>query len=95
MSGKLIYVGNYMDGNGEVGTLIASDINNANKFLEDPDFSFIKVLYTHQQNCMVTYPSLLDIPIVYATQGFLNCEHLTRSLGGAASFCRGQRLGGG
>ena len=90
-----IYVGNYTDGNGKVGILIASDTNDANKVLEDPDFSFIKALYTHQQSFVVTYPSLPDNPIVYAMHGFLNRAHLTRSLGGTASFFRGQRLGGG
>lgn len=52
-------------------SLIASNSKDANKVLDDPDFSFIKALQTAQQNFVVTDPSLPDNPIVYATQGFL------------------------
>ena len=54
------------------GGLIAANSGDANKVLDDPDFSFIKALQTAQQNFVVTDPSLPDNPIVYATQGFLN-----------------------
>ncbi len=52
--------------------LIAPTLADANKVLDDPDFSFIKAIQTAQQNFVVTDPSLPDNPIVYATQGFLN-----------------------
>jgi PAS domain S-box-containing protein len=52
-------------------SLIATNSKDANKVLDDPDFSFIKALQTAQQNFVVTDPSLPDNPIVYATQGFL------------------------
>ena len=51
--------------------LIAPSFADANKILDDPDFSFIKAIQTAQQNFVVTDPSLPDNPIVYATQGFL------------------------
>lgn len=71
--------------------LIASDANNANKVLDDPDFSFIKALQTAQQNFVVTDPSLPDNPIVYATQGFLNLTGYTldQVLGRNCRFLQG------
>lgn len=57
--------------------LIAPSFSDANKVLDDPDFSFIKAIQTAQQNFVVTDPSLPDNPIVYATQGFLNLTGYT------------------
>ena len=72
-------------------TLIASDSNDANKVLDDPDFSFIKALQTAEQNFVVTDPSLPDNPIVYATQGFLNLTGYTldQVLGRNCRFLQG------
>jgi len=72
-------------------TLIASDSNDANKVLDDPDFSFIKALQTAQQNFVVTDPSLPDNPIVYATQGFLDLTGYTldQVLGRNCRFLQG------
>jgi len=72
-------------------TLIASDCNDANKVLDDPDFSFIKALQTAQQNFVVTDPSLPDNPIVYATQGFLDLTGYTldQVLGRNCRFLQG------
>lgn len=75
---------------GEAG-LIASSSGDANKVLDDPDFSFIKALQTAQQNFVVTDPSLPDNPIVYATQGFLNLTGYTldQVLGRNCRFLQG------
>jgi len=75
---------------GEVG-LIANSSGDANKVLDDPDFSFIKALQTAQQNFVVTDPSLPDNPIVYATQGFLNLTGYTldQVLGRNCRFLQG------
>jgi PAS domain S-box-containing protein len=71
--------------------LIASNSKDANKVLDDPDFSFIKALQTAQQNFVVTDPSLPDNPIVYATQGFLNLTgySLDQVLGRNCRFLQG------
>lgn len=71
--------------------LIASSSKDANKVLDDPDFSFIKALQTAQQNFVVTDPSLPDNPIVYATQGFLNLTGYTldQVLGRNCRFLQG------
>mmetsp|Transcript_22382 Transcript_22382/g.27424 ORF Transcript_22382/g.27424 Transcript_22382/m.27424 type:complete len:483 (+) Transcript_22382:117-1565(+) len=71
--------------------LIASNSKDANKVLDDPDFSFIKALQTAQQNFVVTDPSLPDNPIVYATQGFLNLTGyaLDQVLGRNCRFLQG------
>jgi len=71
--------------------LIASNAQEANKVLDDPDFSFIKALQTAQQNFVVTDPSLPDNPIVYATQGFLNLTGYTldQVLGRNCRFLQG------
>jgi|Transcript_12391 PAS domain S-box-containing protein len=73
------------------GGLIASSAGDANKVLDDPDFSFIKALQTAQQNFVVTDPSLPDNPIVYATQGFLNLTGYTldQVLGRNCRFLQG------
>ena len=73
------------------GGLIASGASDANKVLDDPDFSFIKALQTAQQNFVVTDPSLPDNPIVYATQGFLNLTGYTldQVLGRNCRFLQG------
>lgn len=72
-------------------SLIASNAADANKLLDDPDFSFIKALQTAQQNFVVTDPSLPDNPIVYATQGFLNLTgySLEQVLGRNCRFLQG------
>merc|ERR1711957_191198 len=72
-------------------SLIASNSADANKVLDDPDFSFIKALQTAQQNFVVTDPSLPDNPIVYATQGFLNLTGYTldQVLGRNCRFLQG------
>mmetsp|Transcript_19429 Transcript_19429/g.27340 ORF Transcript_19429/g.27340 Transcript_19429/m.27340 type:complete len:605 (-) Transcript_19429:533-2347(-) len=72
-------------------SLIATSKNDANKVLDDPDFSFIKALQTAQQNFVVTDPSLPDNPIVYATQGFLNLTGYTldQVLGRNCRFLQG------
>mmetsp|Transcript_3952 Transcript_3952/g.7601 ORF Transcript_3952/g.7601 Transcript_3952/m.7601 type:complete len:450 (+) Transcript_3952:468-1817(+) len=72
-------------------TLIATNSKDANKVLDDPDFSFIKALQTAQQNFVVTDPSLPDNPIVYATQGFLNLTgySLDQVLGRNCRFLQG------
>lgn len=77
-------------GSGEAG-LIANSTMDANKVLDDPDFSFIKALQTAQQNFVVTDPSLPDNPIVYATQGFLNLTGYTldQVLGRNCRFLQG------
>jgi PAS domain S-box-containing protein len=71
--------------------LIAPNTLQANKVLDDPDFSFIKALQTAQQNFVVTDPSLPDNPIVYATQGFLNLTGYTldQVLGRNCRFLQG------
>jgi PAS domain S-box-containing protein len=71
--------------------LIASSSLDANRVLDDPDFSFIKALQTAQQNFVVTDPSLPDNPIVYATQGFLNLTGYTldQVLGRNCRFLQG------
>mmetsp|Transcript_8090 Transcript_8090/g.18075 ORF Transcript_8090/g.18075 Transcript_8090/m.18075 type:complete len:520 (+) Transcript_8090:132-1691(+) len=76
---------------GAGGGLIAGSTNDANKVLDDPDFSFIKALQTAQQNFVVTDPSLPDNPIVYATQGFLNLTGYTldQVLGRNCRFLQG------
>lgn len=73
------------------GSLIANSNADANKVLDDPDFSFIKALQTAQQNFVVTDPSLPDNPIVYATQGFLNLTGYTldQVLGRNCRFLQG------
>ncbi|KAL7458453.1 hypothetical protein ACHAWC_011053 [Mediolabrus comicus] len=73
------------------GGLIAANSGDANKVLDDPDFSFIKALQTAQQNFVVTDPSLPDNPIVYATQGFLNLTGYTldQVLGRNCRFLQG------
>lgn len=73
------------------GGLIARSSRDANKVLDDPDFSFIKALQTAQQNFVVTDPSLPDNPIVYATQGFLNLTGYTldQVLGRNCRFLQG------
>jgi len=73
------------------GSLIATSNSDANKVLDDPDFSFIKALQTAQQNFVVTDPSLPDNPIVYATQGFLNLTGYTldQVLGRNCRFLQG------
>lgn len=73
------------------GGLIANNATDANKVLDDPDFSFIKALQTAQQNFVVTDPSLPDNPIVYATQGFLNLTGYTLNqvLGRNCRFLQG------
>lgn len=73
------------------GGLIANNAGDANKVLDDPDFSFIKALQTAQQNFVVTDPSLPDNPIVYATQGFLNLTGYTLNqvLGRNCRFLQG------
>ena len=73
------------------GGLIAGSSRDANKVLDDPDFSFIKALQTAQQNFVVTDPSLPDNPIVYATQGFLNLTGYTldQVLGRNCRFLQG------
>jgi len=75
----------------ESNGLIASNSKDANKVLDDPDFSFIKALQTAQQNFVVTDPSLPDNPIVYATQGFLNLTGYTldQVLGRNCRFLQG------
>jgi len=77
--------------NANVNSLIASNSKDANKVLDDPDFSFIKALQTAQQNFVVTDPSLPDNPIVYATQGFLNLTGyaLDQVLGRNCRFLQG------
>ncbi len=72
-------------------SLIASNSSDANRVLDDPDFSFIKALQTAQQNFVVTDPSLPDNPIVYATQGFLNLTGYTldQVLGRNCRFLQG------
>mmetsp|Transcript_25720 Transcript_25720/g.28419 ORF Transcript_25720/g.28419 Transcript_25720/m.28419 type:complete len:383 (+) Transcript_25720:98-1246(+) len=77
-------------GSDEAG-LIANSSLDANKVLDDPDFSFIKALQTAQQNFVVTDPSLPDNPIVYATQGFLNLTGYTldQVLGRNCRFLQG------
>ena len=40
--------------------------------LEDPDFAFVRALKQGKQNFVITDPHLVDNPIVYATQGFLD-----------------------
>mmetsp|Transcript_24445 Transcript_24445/g.36214 ORF Transcript_24445/g.36214 Transcript_24445/m.36214 type:complete len:425 (+) Transcript_24445:207-1481(+) len=77
--------------NASAGGLIASNATDANKVLDDPDFSFIKALQTAQQNFVVTDPSLPDNPIVYATQGFLNLTGYTldQVLGRNCRFLQG------
>jgi PAS domain S-box-containing protein len=72
-------------------SLIATNSKEANKVLDDPDFSFIKALQTAQQNFVVTDPSLPDNPIVYATQGFLNLTgySLDQVLGRNCRFLQG------
>lgn len=72
-------------------SLIASNSKDANRVLDDPDFSFIKALQTAQQNFVVTDPSLPDNPIVYATQGFLNLTGYTldQVLGRNCRFLQG------
>jgi PAS domain S-box len=72
-------------------SLIAANSKDANKVLDDPDFSFIKALQTAQQNFVVTDPSLPDNPIVYATQGFLNLTgySLDQVLGRNCRFLQG------
>ncbi|KAL7527936.1 hypothetical protein ACHAWF_002365, partial [Thalassiosira exigua] len=79
------------DAAGTGGGLIAISSNDANKVLDDPDFSFIKALQTAQQNFVVTDPSLPDNPIVYATQGFLNLTGYTldQVLGRNCRFLQG------
>lgn len=79
------------DAAGAGGGLIASSSADANKVLDDPDFSFIKALQTAQQNFVVTDPSLPDNPIVYATQGFLNLTGYTldQVLGRNCRFLQG------
>eukprot|EP00571_Detonula_confervacea_P012375 CAMPEP_0172302696 /NCGR_PEP_ID=MMETSP1058-20130122/4351_1 /TAXON_ID=83371 /ORGANISM="Detonula confervacea, Strain CCMP 353" /LENGTH=453 /DNA_ID=CAMNT_0013013271 /DNA_START=62 /DNA_END=1423 /DNA_ORIENTATION=- len=79
------------DAAGDGGGLIASSSADANKVLDDPDFSFIKALQTAQQNFVVTDPSLADNPIVYATQGFLNLTGYTldQVLGRNCRFLQG------
>lgn len=79
------------DAAGAGGGLIASNSADANKVLDDPDFSFIKALQTAQQNFVVTDPSLPDNPIVYATQGFLNLTGYTldQVLGRNCRFLQG------
>jgi PAS domain S-box-containing protein len=79
------------DAAGAGGGLIASSAADANKVLDDPDFSFIKALQTAQQNFVVTDPSLPDNPIVYATQGFLNLTGYTldQVLGRNCRFLQG------
>mmetsp|Transcript_28786 Transcript_28786/g.52091 ORF Transcript_28786/g.52091 Transcript_28786/m.52091 type:complete len:457 (-) Transcript_28786:77-1447(-) len=79
------------DAAGTGGGLIASSSADANKVLDDPDFSFIKALQTAQQNFVVTDPSLPDNPIVYATQGFLNLTGYTldQVLGRNCRFLQG------
>lgn len=74
-----------------VNSLIAANSKDANKVLDDPDFSFIKALQTAQQNFVVTDPSLPDNPIVYATQGFLNLTgySLDQVLGRNCRFLQG------
>ena len=76
---------------GSGGGLIAGSSSDANKVLDDPDFSFIKALQTAQQNFVVTDPSLPDNPIVYATQGFLNLTGYTldQVLGRNCRFLQG------
>jgi len=71
--------------------LIASNSKEANKVLDDPDFSFIKALQTAEQNFVVTDPSLPDNPIVYATHGFLNLTGYTldQVLGRNCRFLQG------
>jgi len=73
------------------GSLIANTAGDANKVLDDPDFSFIKALQTAQQNFVVTDPSLPDNPIVYASQGFLNLTgySLDQVLGRNCRFLQG------
>jgi len=75
----------------ESGNLIAATHGQANKVLDDPDFSFIKALQTAQQNFVVTDPSLPDNPIVYASQGFLNLTGYTldQILGRNCRFLQG------
>jgi PAS domain S-box-containing protein len=82
-------LGKHFAGN-EAG-LIANSSMDANKVLDDPDFSFIKALQTAQQNFVVTDPSLPDNPIVYATQGFLNLTGYTldQVLGRNCRFLQG------
>lgn len=77
--------------NAASNSLIASNSKDANKVLDDPDFSFIKALQTAQQNFVVTDPSLPDNPIVYATQGFLNLTGYTldQVLGRNCRFLQG------
>ena len=79
------------DANAGGGGLIAGSSRDANKVLDDPDFSFIKALQTAQQNFVVTDPSLPDNPIVYATQGFLNLTGYTldQVLGRNCRFLQG------
>mmetsp|Transcript_4179 Transcript_4179/g.6162 ORF Transcript_4179/g.6162 Transcript_4179/m.6162 type:complete len:368 (+) Transcript_4179:54-1157(+) len=71
--------------------IVANNQMDANKVLDDPDFSFIKALQTAQQNFVVTDPSLPDNPIVYATQGFLNLTGYTldQVLGRNCRFLQG------
>mmetsp|Transcript_18792 Transcript_18792/g.43694 ORF Transcript_18792/g.43694 Transcript_18792/m.43694 type:complete len:242 (+) Transcript_18792:575-1300(+) len=83
-------LGTSLSKSGEAG-LIANSSVDANKVLDDPDFSFIKALQTAQQNFVVTDPSLPDNPIVYATQGFLNLTGYTldQVLGRNCRFLQG------
>ena len=79
------------DAAGAGGGLIASSSADANKVLDDPDFSFIKALQTAQQNFVVTDPSLPDNPIVYASAGFYQLTGYTQDqvLGRNCRFLQG------
>lgn len=71
--------------------LVANSQKQANKTLDDPDFSFVKALQTAEQNFVVTDPTLPDNPIVYASQGFLNLTGygLNQILGRNCRFLQG------
>jgi PAS domain S-box-containing protein len=88
---ELLKEENLLNSANNVNSLIASNSKDANKVLDDPDFSFIKALQTAQQNFVVTDPSLPDNPIVYATQGFLNLTgySLDQVLGRNCRFLQG------
>ena len=72
-------------------SIIATDLNDATKTLDDPDYSLVKALQTAQQNFVISDPSMPDNPIVYASQGFLLLTGYTleQVLGSNCRFLQG------
>ena len=54
------------------GGVLAATPGEANRVLDDPDYSLVRALQTAQQNFVITDPTLPDNPIVFASQGFLD-----------------------